>query len=694
MRPHLARKLIAAAALAALAVATCAQQPRQDRAPAVPLITHDPYFSVWSLTDTLTASPTRHWTGTEQPMDSLLRIDGKPFRLMGDRDRDMPALPQTGLEITATHTRYTFEGAGVRCTLSFLSPLLPNDLTVLARPVTYLSWHIAATDGAHHDVQVYFAVDPRLAVNTPDQPVTWGRSAAGPLAVLNVGSQDQRVLNRSGDNLRADWGYFHLAVPSGEEASTSFSRRAPDAFAASGTLPAEDDTAMPQAPNRGAPFLAVDFPLSVDANGTADRHVLVSFTQTYVIAYLDRKLKAYWTKGGTTEGGMLAAAEAQFATIEMRSTKFDADLHADLERVGGPDYARVATLAYRQTLAANGLATDLDGSPLQFPKENFSNGCISTVDVLYPSSPFFVFFSPALLEAQLKPVMEYAATGRWKFPFAPHDLGQYPLADGQVYGGGEKTEDDQMPVEESGNMLVMIAAMGRAQGNLHFAEHYWPLLTKWVDFLRMHGLDPEKQLTTDDFAGHVAHNANLSLKAIVAIAAYAEMARGLGHTAESAKYAALAKGYAGQWQTMAREGDHYKLGYEDADSWSQKYNLVWDKLLGYNLFPASVRESELRFYETKLQPYGLPLDSRKMYTKLDWEFWTFTLSDSREEFTNFAALIGKWLDAAPSRVPLNDWYDTVTGRQEQFQARSVVGGVYIKALSDPALAKKWQGRTE
>jgi len=669
-------------------------QSAVDRVPAVPLIAHDPYFSVWSMYDKLTDGPTKHWTGAEQPMDGLLRIDRKVYRFMGDGLRDVPAMSQTGLEITPTHTRYTFEAGGVRCVVSFLSPLIPEDLNLMARPVTYLSWHLTSTDGERHAVEIFLDIDPRIAVNSPDQNVTWGRSIAKGLQVLNIGSQEQRTLNRSGDDLRADWGYFHLAVPVGEASSTAMSRHAMPSFSNTGELSAEDDAMTPKSPHQGAAFAAVEFPVVIDGTQSADRHVLLSFTQNYVIEYLDRRLKPYWAKDGLTEGQMLAEAEKQYAPVEARANKFDGDLTADLERIGGKVYARLAALAFRQTLAANGLAADLDGKPLQFPKENFSNGCISTVDVLYPSSPIFLFFNPDLLEAQLKPVMEYAATARWKWPFAPHDLGQYPLADGQVYGGGERTEEDQMPVEESGNMLIMIAAMGRAQGDMHFAKMYWPLLTNWVEYLKKHGLDPENQLSTDDFAGHLAHNANLSIKAIEAIGAYAEMARALGHADEAQEDMALAKKMAVQWEQMAKEGDHYKLAFDSSDTWSQKYNLVWDKVLDQNLFPAKLRETELTFYETKMKRYGLPLDSRKTYTKLDWEIWTATLSDSQAQFERFTAPLGKWLEETPSRVPLTDWYDTVSGRQEAFQARSVVGGIYIKALSDGALAKRWRARAE
>jgi Domain of unknown function (DUF1793)/Domain of unknown function (DUF4965) len=325
-----------------------------------------------------------------------------------------------------------------------------------------------------------------------------------------------------------------------------------------------------------------------------------------------------------------------------------------------------------------------------FPKENFSNGCISTVDVLYPSAPFFLFFNPALLEAQLKPVLEYSALPRWKWPFAPHDLGTYPLADGQVYGGGERTEENQMPVEESGNMLILLAALGQKQGNWHLAQQYWPQVSKWAEYLRVKGLDPENQLSTDDFAGHLAYNANLSIKAIEGLAAYAEIARGLEKLDLAKDYSQAAKEMARKWEQMDRDGDHYKLAFDKPGTWSQKYNLVWDQLLGLNLFPPRVRQTELAFYVQHLNRYGLPLDNRADYTKLDWELWTATLADSAKQFDALIMPIAKWVNETPSRVPLTDWYDTKAGKQMGFQARSVVGGVYIKLLADEALAKKWR----
>ena len=665
----------------------------QQRAPDTPLITHNPYFSIWSNTDNLTDSNTTHWTGAPQPISGLARIDGKAYRFMGRDPRDVPAMEQVARSITPTHTFYEFKQAGVDLHLAFFTPTILSDLDILSRPVTYLTWTARSTDGASHDVSVLLDVDPIIAVNDPSEQVVYTRNQTATGNVLSVGSRDQNVLNRSGDNLRIDWGYFHLVVPKDEQATTAIAARARHDFATTGQLPAADDMDMPMRADRNGAHLDAVLAFGKVAAEPVSRHLLVSYTQNYEIQYLQRNLRAYWQRNNEPVSQMLDEAEQQYNSLEARGTALDKELTADLTKAGGEHYAAIAILAYRQAMAAHGLVADADGSPYLFAKENFSNGDIATVDVLYPSAPFFLFFNPKLLEAQISPVLKYAALpNRWKFPFAPHDLGQYPLANGQEYGGGEKTEEDQMPVEESGNLLILVDAVSRAEGNTALAEQYWPQLTKWAEYLKANGLDPENQLTTDDFAGHVAHNSNLSIKAIDGLAAYANLAHLLKKEPIAHAYQATAKDYAGKWITMAKEGDHYKLAFNSPNTWSQKYNLVWDELLGYNLFPKSVRDSEIAFYQTKINQYGLPLDSRADYTKLDWELWTATLADTPAAFNAIVDPIYKWTNETPSRVPLTDWYDTKTGKQVGFQARSVVGGVFIKALADKSLTEKWRAK--
>lgn len=662
------------------------------RPPAVPLVTSDPYFSIWSFADHLTDDTTRHWTGTPQSLTSMVSIDGKPYRLMGAEPQNVPALPQSSVEVLPTRTIYVFAGAGVRVTLTFMTPLLPTDLDVLSRPATYIGWEVQASDGKEHRVAVYFDASPVLAVNTTDQTVVWSRAQGeewkkGP-AALRVGTEAQPILAKKGDNLRIDWGYLYVTSGSTGRMVFAPAGAARDAFAQGKTVSGTEASGGPE-PAGSAPVLAIDFPASRVSLGPLSHTVVLAYDDIYSIDYFHHRLRAWWRRNGASAADLLAWAWRDRESLTARCRRFDKDLMADLTRQGGEKYARIAALSYRQSFAAQKLVASPEGKPYLLPKENFSNGCIGTVDVIYPTAPILLLLNPALERASLAPVLDYAQSGRWHFPFAPHDLGTYPLAEGQVYGGRETSEKDQMPVEESGNFLILTAALARIEGNGDFAREYWSLLERWAAYLKDAGLDPANQLCTDDFAGHLAHNANLSLKAIEALGSYARLAGLTGHPDEATSYRQLAEQFASRWVTMAADGDHYKLAFDKPGTWSQDYNLVWDGLLGLNLFSSEVARKDIAFYRTKLNRFGLPLDNRRDYTKLDWEFWTATLADSSSAFNTLVGPIYDWVNLSPKRVPLTDWYSTTTGKQQGFQARSVVGGVYIKMLSDPELWKRW-----
>ncbi|WP_435016365.1 glutaminase domain-containing protein [Tundrisphaera sp. TA3] len=688
--------LIAGSAIA-FGLAGAAPAPAADRElrpPAVPLIACDPYFSVWSNANRLTDAPTRHWTGKRQALSSSIRVDGKPYRLMGNEPKAVPPLEQTSVKVLPTRTIYTFEGAGVGVTLTFMTAALPDDLDVLSRPLTYVTWDVASRDGKGHAARVYFGASSELAVDTPDQKVIWSRETVGDLTVLKVGTEDQPVLRRKGDDLRIDWGHAYVAAKGeGSISSIGMEQQLADALVSGPGMQKRPRQTQSQAVREGVPTLAFAFDLgTVAADRPANRHLIVAYDDEYSISFFGKKLRPYWRRNGADAAQLLKQGEAEYESLLKRCVAFDDELMADLAKAGGARYAAIAGLAYRQSLAAHKLVADANGQPLLFSKENFSNGCIATVDITYPTDPIFLLLSPTLAKASLATVLGYAASDRWKFPFAPHDIGTYPLANGQVYGGGERSEDDQMPVEETGNVLILLAAIAKVEGNADFAASYWPTLSNWAKYLEAKGFDPENQLCTDDFAGHLAHNVNLSAKAIMGIASFGYLCDLKGEKEEGARYRAVAAALAKRWVQEATEGDHTRLAFDRPGSWSQKYNLVWDRLLGFNLFPAEVFRSEIAFYLRNQNAYGLPLDSRKTYTKLDWIVWTATMADDPADFEALIAPVYRFLDETPTRVPMCDWYDTQDAKQSGFQARSVVGGVFIKMLADPSTWKKWASR--
>ncbi|HTD93803.1 MAG TPA: DUF4965 domain-containing protein, partial [Chitinophagaceae bacterium] len=578
-----------------------------------------------------------------------------------------PAANQKAIALTATKTSYDFEAGGVNLHLVFTSPLLMNDLDLLSRPISYITCELVSNDGKQHTAQVQIAASGSIAVNVPSQPVTATKYNYQGMTMLKVGSDEQPVLKQSGDDLRIDWGYLYVAgaatikqyITSNTNSLSSFRKNQFVSTASKGK-----DIAL----NSVMVFNSVN-------NSPSTQMIMIGYDDLYSVQYFKQNLRPWWKKDAAqTIEAEFGKANRDYRKIMEECTDFDAKMFSEATAAGGEDYARLCAIAYRQSIAAHKLVKSPQGEILFLSKENFSNGSINTVDVTYPSAPLYLVYNPDLLKGMLNGIFYYSESGKWTKPFAAHDLGTYPLANGQTYG-------EDMPVEESGNMLIVTAAIAKREGNADYAAKHWKTLTTWVDFLVRDGFDPANQLCTDDFAGHLARNANLSIKAIMGIAGYAQLAEQLNHPDIAKRYRDTAIAMVPRWMKMADAGDHYALTFDNTKTWSQKYNMVWDKVLGFGLFPKEVYDKEIKFYLTKQNEFGLPLDSRRSYTKSDWVMWTATLANDPADFKSLVEPMYKFATQTPVRVPLSDWHETKDGKQVGFQARSVVGGYFIKLLA-------------
>lgn len=645
--------------------------------PAVPLITHDPYFSIWSCGMLPTADETRHWTGAEKMFQGDVKIDGVQMRWLSRTGRRPMAVK--AINVTPLHTQYVMEEMGVRLTITFTSPLLLDDLDVLSTPITYVRFKAEFLDGKKHQVRVTMVGRENLVYSGEAAPrLRQDFFDDGVLKYAYVGQMSQKPLCGSGDHYTQDWGHLFFATDDGELDD----------------VPASSYVMQRYVKESDQPF---------------ESTLLIGYDDTASINYFGRLLPAYYARDGKTIVEALREFHARQDEILARCDKFDRKLLADARKLGGKDYAKIVTAAYRLSIAAHKLVADENGDLLFISKENDSNGCAATVDVSYPSVPLYLLYCPELVRAMCRPVMRFAKMPIWHYDFAPHDVGRYPALLGQVYASKRRSKqhsegytvaplylypatvdaynfERQMPVEESANMLLMLAAAGYADGDYTLAADDLDMLRTWCGYLLKYGEDPGEQLCTDDFAGHLAHNVNLSAKAVMGIAAFAQILDALGEKKEAAKYWKKAREMGRSWLERAVDKDGHSYLTFEGNGWSQKYNLVWDKLFSWDILPETFYERELASYLPRINEYGLPLDSRAPYTKSDWSMWVAAMTEDKETFLAMVKPMAKFLAETPNRVPFSDFYDTVTGCYERFIARSVQGGVFM-----PLLMKKWRG---
>lgn len=628
------------------------------RPPAMPILNADPYFSVWTEESVL--KNTVHWTGKPNSMSGRVFVDGKEFHFLGlkpEAEREIPDMKLDSYKVDAYSTILTYVNDEIRLTTHFTSPLLVDDLYYASRPVVYCKASYEALDGNEHEVSVQFTVSEELVLNQKGEGRALGDSVSVPgVTAMKMGNGNQKVLWRSGDDIRIDWGYFYLGVKGeGNGCHTMLD----DMYAIRMEAPLKDETLF-----------------------------LFAYDDVDSIQYFGENLKAYWKKDGKTIEEAIAEAVDDYDEVLARCNAFSEKIQKEAILKGGEKYAELLLLSIRQIMAAHKLVVDKEGNNLYISKECNSNGCAATVDVTYPSAPIFLLYNTELLKGMLRPIMRYIQTEEWVFDYAPHDLGQYPILNGQVYGvdRGAKViidEDRQMPVEECGNMIILFAAICDADDDVSFVKPHLATLKQWNEYLIQYGLDPENQLCTDDFAGHLAHNVNLSIKAIMGIAGYSRILRRCGEAEEADKMMEKAKEYAKSLVERAKNTDgSYSLAYDRPGTFSLKYNSIWDKIWGTELFPKEFYDGEIQRYKQELLPYGVPLDSRQKYTKSDWLVWVASLTDNKEDFNLFVDSLWAAYNTMRTHVPMTDWYFADTSHMRLFRHRTVQGGLFIRLMLD------------
>lgn len=241
-----------------------------------------------------------------------------------------------------------------------------------------------------------------------------------------------------------------------------------------------------------------------------------------------------------------------------------------------------------------------------------------------------------------------------------------------------------MPVEESGNMIIMAYAVYKFTGSASYLQNHYTILKQWAQYLIEYSLVPAIQLSTDDFAGQLANQSNLAIKGIVGLAAMAEISNAVGDAVLANNYSMTANEYYGNWTEYAIDptGKHTLLGYQWRSSWGLLYNTYPSKLLNLSIIPESLFKMQSDYYPSVSQVWGIPLDSRHDWTKSDWEMWTAATCEpaTRRLFVDSLAY---WLNTTSSPYPFSDLFQTIAEGESpsnpnaiDFLARPVQGGLF------------------
>ncbi|PHH66882.1 hypothetical protein CDD81_5234 [Ophiocordyceps australis] len=677
---------LAVTAVAVLGQKTCAQSTfTPARPPAAPLAVKSPYLNVWlngqengGQGGYLAGQWPRFWTQNIQAWQGYIMVDGKPFNWMGAAP-GAPVVDQRSLEYTSTQTTFVMNvDKKVEMNINFLTPVYYDDLRRQSITSSYLEVSVRSLDGQQHSVQIYCDVSGEWASGDNNAVIEWDSDSKDGVRFHRFHRKQQVEFEEL--NEIASWGNWYWATreEDGMTYQTGSDTEVRGQFLSKGTLTGNIDKNY-RAINDRWPVFGLSRDMG-NVNGEW-RSILFTIGHTQENSILfqgrqssPRKVPSYW-RSYFREGDLVSFFYNDYDHAVMHSETLDERVASDSIAAAGKDYATITTLAVRQVFGALGF-TGEQKEPLVFLKEISSNSDIQTVDVIFPAFPIMLYLNPELIRYTLDPLLE---NDRSHYPnnWAQHDLGHYPKALGYPKG-----DDEPMPLEECGNMIIMMLAYAQRTRNSAYLGNNWDLLEKWAQYLIADAKIPAQQLSTDDFAGHLANQTNLAIKGIIGLEAMARIADATGHRDMSGKYSKIAHDYYNFWAqhgiNTASQPPHTTLQYDKGDTYGLLYNIYPDKLLGLNLVPQSVYDMQSDFYRSVANEYGVVLDTRGTLTKTDWEMFAAAVAkpDTRDMFVQKVA---KWIGQTSTWRAYTDLYDTKSGGYPnglQFTARPVIGGVF------------------
>ncbi|PIL29028.1 hypothetical protein GSI_09076 [Ganoderma sinense ZZ0214-1] len=644
---------------------------------AVPLAVRSPYLSAWlpqGAGNALNDIWPQFWTGNSiLGWAGFAKVDGSAYVWMGS-----PSVPNTtfskatqkSLKWTSTQSIFVMTAGPVDLTITFLSPVEPNDFVNQSLPLSYYSISAASNDGKSHEVQVYVDISGEWVTGTSNPLINWSTTGSTGVITHQVQIANPIAFSEVNDRIQDGAVYHSTLNVTGTTYQTGQDIVVRALFINNGILANTQDTNFrPTSTNWPIFAFAHDFGAVTDSPATpvvySVGHSRKNAVQ-YIILNNGRQVQSsyFWTRFSTMADA-ISSFLGDYNNAVTRANQFDNAVSNDANRVSS-DYASLVALSVRQTFGAIEITVPQhsDGSfdtsnVLTFMKQ-MRDASVNTVDVIYPSWPLFLYTNATIGKSLIMPLLQYQTSGQYPNRWCVHDMGSnYPNATGHNDG-----LDTKMPIEESGNMVIMALSYAQRTDDLSWLKTYFAILDQWTQFLIADSLIPQNQLSTDVFAGPLANQTNLAIKGIVGIQAMAEIARATGDTGRYTNYSTLAASYVKQWQQFATSstGSHLTLSYGDNDSWGMTYNLYADKLLGTN---AS---------ESPLDPIHILL-MLSLYS--DWSIWTAATTTRSDVRDQIISAVVKYAADGKNSLPLSDWYDTIAGTQadpSSNYARPVVGG--------------------